>query len=87
MADNDICGNFSAEYGGGISAYGLSPNGTIHHNRLWFNRSYDEGGGIMIAGSLPSNPSALSTGQRSGDIHDNVIQSNLANDDGGGCAS
>ena len=25
VAQNDICGNFSAEYGGGISAYGLQP--------------------------------------------------------------
>ena len=27
VADNDICGNFSLEYGGGVSVYGLSPNG------------------------------------------------------------
>ncbi len=56
VAGNDICGNFSAEYGGGISAYGLSPNGKIHHNRIYFNQSYDEGGGIMIAGELPAEP-------------------------------
>jgi hypothetical protein len=84
VSRNDLCGNFSAEYGGGISAFGLSPGGTIDHNRLWFNRSYDEGGGIMIAGSLPSNPDALSPGSGAVSIHDNVIQSNLADDDGGG---
>ena len=84
VTGNDICGNFSAEYGGGVSAYGYSPNGSIDHNRIWFNQSYDEGGGIMIAGSLPGNPAALSQGSGPVSIHENVIQSNLANDDGGG---
>ena len=37
VADNDICGNFSLEYGGGVSVYGRSPNGQIHHNRIYFN--------------------------------------------------
>lgn len=80
---NDICGNFSAEYGGGISHYGLS-SGNIHHNRIYFNRSYDEGGGIMIAGELPADPSTLSTGAGPVNIFSNLIQNNLANDDGGG---
>jgi hypothetical protein len=84
IAYNDICGNFSAEYGGGISHYGYSPNGQIHHNRIYFNRSYDEGGGIMIAGELPANPSTLSPGAGPVDIYTNLIQDNLANDDGGG---
>ncbi len=39
-----------------ISHFGLSPNGTIHDNRIYFNRSYDEGAGIMIAGELPADP-------------------------------
>ena len=81
---NDICGNFSAEYGGGVSVVGLSPNGRINNNRIYFNRSYDEGGGIMIAGGLPTNPGALSPGSGAVDIFDNLIQANLANDDGGG---
>ncbi len=38
----------------------------------------------MIAGALPSNPDELSPGSGPVSIHDNVIQSNLANDDGGG---
>ncbi len=84
VAGNDVCGNFSAEYGGGLTAYGLSPGGQIHHNRVYFNKSYDEGGGIMIAGQLPSSPTVLSPGSGPVDIHDNVIQANLANDDGGG---
>ena len=81
---NDICGNFSAEYGGGLSAVGYSPGGTIHDNRIYFNRSYDEGGGIMIAGALPANTTTLSPGSGPVDIYNNLIQANLANDDGGG---
>ncbi len=84
VASNDICGNFSAEYGGGISHYGLSPNGSIHHNRIYFNRSYDEGGGVMIAGELPADPDLLTSGAGPVDVYANLIQNNLANDDGGG---
>jgi hypothetical protein len=84
VAYNDLCGNFSGEYGGGISHYGLSPNGSIHHNRIYFNRAYDEGGGIMIAGELPADPATLSAGAGPVDVHANLIQGNLANDDGGG---
>jgi hypothetical protein len=81
---NTICGNFSAEYGGGISHYGYSPNGTIAANRIYFNRSYDEGGGIMIAGELPANPDVLSQGAGPVTVFSNIIQANLAGDDGGG---
>jgi uncharacterized repeat protein (TIGR01451 family) len=84
IANNDICGNFSAEYGGAISHYGLSTNGKIHDNRIYFNRSYDEAGAIMIAGQLPANPATLSPGAGAVDIYNNLIQGNLANDDGGG---
>lgn len=84
IANNDICGNFSAEYGGGISHYGYSPGGSIHDNRVYFNRAYDEGGGIMIAGELPANPADLSPGAGPVDVYNNLIQSNLGNDDGGG---
>ncbi|NLF15601.1 MAG: hypothetical protein GX597_27755 [Anaerolineaceae bacterium] len=84
VSNNDICGNFSAEYGGGISHYGYSPNGRIRNNRIYFNRSYDEGGGIMIAGELPIDPSILSPGAGPVEVSGNLIQANLANDDGGG---
>ena len=84
IESNDICGNFSAEYGGGISVYGRSPEGRILRNRIWFNQSYDEGGGIMIAGQLPANPATLSPGTGPITINNNLIQANLANDDGGG---
>ena len=84
VSNNDICGNFSAEYGGGVSALGYSPGGKIKNNRIYFNRSYDEGGGVMIAGSLPATTTALSPGSGPVEISGNLIQANLANDDGGG---
>lgn len=84
VAWNHFCGNFAAEYGGAIGHYGYSPGGRIHHNRIYFNRSYDEGGGIMIAGEMPVDPGTLSPGAGHVNIYSNVIQSNLANDDGGG---
>ncbi|NJM42111.1 MAG: hypothetical protein HC853_15855 [Anaerolineae bacterium] len=84
IANNDLCGNYSTEYGGGISHYGYSPFGKIHDNRIYFNESYDEGGGVFVGGELPTNPSTLSQGSGPVDIYNNVIQSNLANDDGGG---
>ena len=84
IAGNDVCGNFSAEYGGGISHYGLSPNGSIHDNRIYFNRAYDEAGGIMIAGELPADPAVLTPGAGPVNIYNNLIQANLSNDDGGG---
>jgi uncharacterized repeat protein (TIGR01451 family) len=81
---NDICGNFSSEYGGGLTVYGRSPNGSIDHNRVYNNQSYDEGGGIMIAGQLPTDPALLSPGSGAVSIHENLVQANIANDDGGG---
>jgi hypothetical protein len=38
----------------------------------------------MIAGELPADPTLLSPGAGSVEIYNNLIQSNLANDDGGG---
>jgi hypothetical protein len=81
---NAICGNFSAEYGGAITQYGRSDNGSIDHNRIWLNQSYDEGGGIMVAGELPADPNRPSTGSGPVSIDANIVQGNLANDDGGG---
>jgi uncharacterized repeat protein (TIGR01451 family) len=92
IVGNDICGNFSAEYGGGITVYGRTTGGAfdpavvgkIRNNRIYFNKSYDEGGGVMIAGTLPANPALLSPGSGAMDITGNLIQANLSNDDGGG---
>ncbi len=82
---NAICGNHSAEYGGAVSAFGYNAQGgKITNNRIWFNASYDEGAGIMVAGELPADPNALSEGSGPVTIDANVIQANLANDDGGG---
>jgi hypothetical protein len=82
---NAICGNHSAEYGGAVSAFGYNASGgKITNNRIWFNASYDEGGGVMIAGELPADPAQLSEGSGPVTIDANVIQANLANDDGGG---
>jgi hypothetical protein len=91
ITQNMICGNYSAEYGAGISVYGMSPNGTIDYNRVRFNQSYDEGAGIIIAGQLPSPkivpnqpPQGVSPGTGPQTINANVIQENIAGDDGGG---
>jgi hypothetical protein len=82
---NAICGNHSAEYGGAVSAFGYNASGgKITNNRIWFNASYDEGGGVMVAGELPADPTQLSEGTGPVTIDANVIQANLANDDGGG---
>ena len=97
---NAICGNHSSEYGGGISAFGFmgatqkvtgttatfsdASGGVMANNRIWFNQSYDEGGGVMVAGELPATPTDLGPGSGPVVIDANVIQANLANDDGGG---
>lgn len=82
---NAICGNHSSEYGGAVSAFGYNAKGgTITNNRIWFNASYDEGAGIMVAGELPADPTQLSEGSGPVTIDANMIQANLANDDGGG---
>jgi uncharacterized repeat protein (TIGR01451 family) len=85
VTQNDFCGNFSAEYGGAVSHYGFSGGtNTISQNRIWYNQSYDEGGGIMVAGQLPADTTTLSPGAGAVTIDRNTIVSNLANDDGGG---
>lgn len=87
VTDNALCGNFSAEYGGALTAFGFQGSNSgaaIRRNRVWFNGSYDEGGGIMIAGELPSSPTQLSPGTGAVTIDSNIISTNLANDDGGG---
>ena len=87
---NAICGNFSAEYGGAMTAFGYMSNpggtngGTIAGNTIWFNSSYDEGGAVMLAGELPATPTGLSPGTGAATIDSNVIDANLASDDGGG---
>ena len=81
--NNVICGNYSAEYGGGISNYGYS-SGSIHDNAVLFNYAFDEGGGIMLAGVQPANVSEVSPGTGDIEIEGNEIRGNVSNDDGGG---
>ncbi|WP_344951618.1 IPT/TIG domain-containing protein [Terrabacter ginsenosidimutans] len=90
VTHNAICGNFSAEYGGALTAFGYMANsggsngGTVNGNTVWFNSSYDEGGAVMLAGELPADPTGLSPGTGPATIDANVIDANLASDDGGG---
>ena len=65
VTDNMICGNFSAQYGGGIGHYGLNlPSPTtgnpplIQDNWIVSNESFDEGGGIHVGGDLPTPAAA-----------------------------
>jgi hypothetical protein len=80
---NVICGNYSAEYGGGISNYGYS-SGSIHDNAILFNYAFDEGGGIMLGGQQPKDVSQVSPGTGGFDVEGNEIRGNVSNDDGGG---
>ena len=83
FANNDVCGNFSAEYGGGLSHFGFSFGAYIHDNNIYYNDAFDEGGGIMISGDPGINP-PLGSGSGNVRIESNLIQANLSNDDGGG---
>ena len=91
--NNDLCGNFSAEYGGGISHFGLAGNldttgaraaaGTVVPS-IYFNGSYDEGAGVIIAEEPPLSATVFGAGAGPVNIYNNLIEANLANDDGGG---
>jgi len=84
IEQNLICGNYSAEYGGGISVYGYS-SGRIRANFILYNFAFDEGGGVMVAGEEPvGNPLGVSRGTGTIWIERNLIQGNVSNDDGGG---
>jgi len=62
----------------------------IRDNRVYFNHSYDEGAGILIAGELATVPGALygapggPQGSGAVNVYNNLIQANMAEDDGGG---
>jgi hypothetical protein len=87
LASSIVCSNFSVEYGGGISHIGLSPSGSIHDNRIYYNDSVDSGAGIAIESELPvplPPGGALGDGTGSVSIDRNLIQSNMSGDDGGG---
>jgi len=94
VAGSIFCSNFGVEYGAGISHWGLSPSGSIHDNRIYYNDAVDSGAGIAIQTELPvgadcTSPDATITtcrGAGSGtvNIDRNLIQGNFSGDDGGG---
>jgi hypothetical protein len=94
VAGSIFCSNFGVEYGAGISHWGLSPGGSIHDNRIYYNDAVDSGAGIAVQTELPvgadcTGPGATITtcrGDGSGavNIDRNLIQGNMSGDDGGG---
>lgn len=87
ITENWICGNFSLVYGAGISHFGLSDNGLIENNKILFNEAFDEGGGIIVSGELVPpgvDVNIVTPGSGSVTINRNLIQGNLAGDDGAG---
>ena len=84
VANSIFCSNFSVEYGGGLSHIGLSPGGSIHDNKIYYNEAVDSGGGIAIESELPVG-GGLGDGSGSVNVDRNLIQSNTSTlDDGGG---
>lgn len=88
ISNNYICGNFTLGSGGGIGHLGLSDNGTIDHNKILLNQSFDQqvqqhGGGILIAGEPQAN-GALGFGSGEVGITENLIQGNQAGAGHGG---
>ena len=86
VAGSIICSNFSVEYGAGVSHIGLSPGGSIHDNKIYYNDSVDSGAGIAIESELPTQTTTPTLGDGSGavNVDRNLIQSNFSGDDGGG---
>jgi hypothetical protein len=94
IADSILCGNFSVEYGAGISHWGLSPGGSIHDNKVYYNNAVDAGAGIAIQTEIPADAdctdpdatlaSCRGAGSGAVDVDRNLIQTNYSGDDGGG---
>ena len=85
---NFICGNFTSSDGGGIGHIGFSQSGTIAHNQILFNQSFQQtsathGGGIAIVGEPPvAGTVSLGTGDVT--IDANLIRGNFAEGGQGG---
>lgn len=88
VKNNWICGNYSFLAGSGLAHQGYSAGAnTIESNRILFNESFDEGGGIYIAGEFPAvaaNPASVSPGAGNVVIRNNLVQGNKAGNLGGG---
>ena len=97
---NWVCGNYSGGDGGGVSHYGLSVNGSISHNWILMNQSFNQtlptsGGGITIQG-LPSPgncegppvdlgcPAQLTDGSGNVIVDSNIVLGNTAEGGNGG---
>jgi len=88
VANNFICGNYTAGDGAGIGHLGLSHAGSIKSNKILFNQAYNvgantNGGGIFIAGE-PGNGGVLTLGSGRVDIDSNLIKGNNAGSGHGG---
>jgi len=90
VTDNVICGNFTSGNGAGIGHQGLSKNGLIARNKIYFNQSFNQGtgvsgGGVFVGGGAPLVLGGLTPGAGSVTIDGNLIQGNQAGaGDGGG---
>jgi len=87
VANNYICGNYTAGDGAGIGHLGLSHAGTIKSNKILFNQAYNvgmntNGGGILLAGEPSNGLLTLGTGRV--DVDSNVIVGNNAGSGHGG---
>ncbi len=84
---NDVCGNFTLQYGGGMVHQGVSNGARVSRNVFLNNQSFDEGGGFMIVGeTVPAANVAsgyLSDGCGSVNIDKNLFEGNQGGDDGG----
>ncbi|WP_456826536.1 hypothetical protein [Cellulomonas sp. P5_E12] len=83
LANSIVCSNFSVNYGAGVSHIGLSPNGRIHDNQIYYNDAVDSGGGLAIESELPVG-GGLGAGTGPVDVDRNLITANFSGDDGGG---
>jgi len=87
VANNMICGNYTAGDGAGIGHLGVSHLGKITSNKIMFNQAYNvgfttNGGGILIAGEPGNGGLTLGTGRV--DVDSNIIVGNNAGSGHGG---
>ena len=71
-----MCSNFSVEYGAGISHIGLSPNGKIHDNQIYYNDAVDCGGGHRHRERAAGRRRRSATAPDRSNVDRNLIQSN-----------
>ncbi|WP_426594685.1 hypothetical protein ACPPVS_03920 [Cellulomonas sp. McL0617] len=83
VANSIVCSNFSVNYGAGVSHIGLSPNGNIHDNQIYYNDAVDSGAGVAIESELPV-AGGLGAGTGPVNVDRNLITANYSGDDGGG---